>query len=128
MGLINAIVMTIASLSSTRVRTVVISNGAYLIVAIAVPSRNRNNQMTNINSGINLNKVLLQVHWKNYWHGTSKQRSGHSSSCCCFCTNIDNINGWDHSATRNSVFSGSKTDIYIGPPIHLNEASRLNSE
>ena len=58
MGFINAIVITTVNLSSTRVGTVVISNGAYSIV-VAFAVRSRNNKMTNINSGISFNKVLL---------------------------------------------------------------------
>ena len=63
MGFINAVVITSVPRSSTRVGTVlisygVISYGAYLIV-VAIAVRSRNSNMTNINSGINFNKVLL---------------------------------------------------------------------
>ena len=58
MGLINAVVITSGNLSSTRVGTVVSSYGAYLIV-VAIAVQSRNSKMTNINSDINFNKVLL---------------------------------------------------------------------
>ena len=58
MGLINAVVITSVNLSSTRVGTVVVSYGAYLIV-VAIAVRSRSSKMTNCNSGINFNKVLL---------------------------------------------------------------------
>ena len=59
MDLINSVVITSGNLSSsTRVGTVVISYGAYLIVA-TIAVRSRNSKMTNINSDINFNKVLL---------------------------------------------------------------------
>ena len=57
-GLINAVVITSVNLSSTRVGTVVISYGACLLV-VAIAVRSRNSKMTNINSGINFNKVLF---------------------------------------------------------------------
>ena len=58
MGLINAVVIPSVNLSSTRVGTVVMSYGAYSIV-VAIAVRSRNSKMTNINSGIIFNKVLL---------------------------------------------------------------------
>ena len=58
MGLINAVIITSVNLSSTRVGTVVVSYSAYLIV-VAIAVRSRNSNMTNINSDINFNKVLL---------------------------------------------------------------------
>ena len=92
MGLINAVVITSVNLSSTRVGTVVLSHGAYLIV-VAIAVRSRNSKMTNINSDINFNKVLLYVHWKHCWHGIRKQRNRHSSSSSRWCfTNRNNRN------------------------------------
>ena len=58
MGLINAVVITSVDLNSTRVGAVVIRYGAYLIV-VAIAVRSRNTKMTNIDSDINFNKVLL---------------------------------------------------------------------
>ena len=58
MGLLNAVVITSVNLNSTRVGTVVIRYGAYLIV-VAIAVRSLNSEMTNINSDINFNKVLL---------------------------------------------------------------------
>ena len=56
MGLINAVVVTSVRLSSTRVGTVVLSYGAYLIV-VAIAVRSGNSKMTNVKSDINFNKV-----------------------------------------------------------------------
>ena len=50
-----------------------------------------------MNSGINLNMVLLYV----------------------IRAKAANTKGWDQYAIRNSVFHGNQTDIYIGPPIYL---------
>ena len=58
MGLINAVVITSVNLSSTRVGTVVLSYGAYSIV-VAIAVRPRNSTMTNVNSDIKFNTVLL---------------------------------------------------------------------
>ena len=97
MCFINAIFIITVNRSSTRVGSVVISNGAYLIVvAIAVLIETIGTVM--INSGINLNQVLLQVHWKHCWHGISNQRNGHSSRCCCCCTNRNNRNNTNPEA------------------------------